>query len=73
VCAASTRSRAAPTSAARLPRPGLAARGGPSGARFLALPPGRMCLGCHTPENSLHFDFARYLPRILGPGHEARR
>ena len=31
-----------------------------------------VCLGCHTPENSLHFDFARYLPRILGPGHAAR-
>ena len=31
-----------------------------------------VCLGCHTPDNSLHFDFARYLPRILGPGHAAR-
>ncbi len=24
---------------------------------------------CHTPEHSDHFDFATYLPRILGPGH----
>ncbi len=31
----------------------------------------RVCVGCHTPENSIHFDFARYLPRVLGPGHGA--
>ncbi len=24
---------------------------------------------CHTPEHSDHFDYATYLPRILGPGH----
>lgn len=24
---------------------------------------------CHTPEHSDHFNFATYLPRILGPGH----
>jgi len=24
---------------------------------------------CHTPEHSDHFDYERYLPRILGPGH----
>jgi hypothetical protein len=30
------------------------------------------CLGCHTPENSIHFDFAKYLPRVLGAGHGAR-
>jgi hypothetical protein len=30
------------------------------------------CLGCHTPENSIHFDFAKYLPRVLGKGHRAR-
>ncbi len=24
---------------------------------------------CHTPEHSDHFDYQRYLPRILGPGH----
>lgn len=31
---------------------------------------GTFCAGnCHTPEHSDHFDFATYLPRILGPGH----
>ena len=24
---------------------------------------------CHTPEHSDHFNYAQYLPRILGPGH----
>ncbi len=32
-----------------------------------------VCLGCHTPENSPHFDYAVYLPRVLGPGHSAKR
>ncbi len=32
-----------------------------------------VCLGCHTPENSPHFDYAVYLPRVLGPGHDAKR
>jgi hypothetical protein len=27
------------------------------------------CTGCHDRENSPHFDFEKYLPRILGPGH----
>jgi len=31
-----------------------------------------VCVGCHTPENSIHFDFATYLPRVLGPGHGAK-
>jgi predicted CXXCH cytochrome family protein len=31
----------------------------------------RMCVGCHDRENSPHFDLARYLPRVLGPGHGA--
>jgi hypothetical protein len=30
-----------------------------------------VCVGCHTAENSIHFDYARYLPRVLGPGHGA--
>ena len=30
-----------------------------------------VCVGCHTPENSIHFDYARYLPRVVGPGHGA--
>ena len=28
-----------------------------------------VCLECHTPEHSDHFDYGVYLPRILGPGH----
>jgi hypothetical protein len=28
-----------------------------------------VCVGCHTAENSIHFDYAKYLPRVLGPGH----
>lgn len=32
--------------------------------------PGEFCATqCHTPENSDHFDYATYRPRILGPGH----
>ena len=27
------------------------------------------CVRCHNPENSPHFDFASFLPQILGPGH----
>lgn len=27
------------------------------------------CRVCHTPENSTAFDYAVYLPKILGPGH----
>lgn len=27
------------------------------------------CTGCHDRENSPHFEFETYLPRILGPGH----
>jgi predicted CXXCH cytochrome family protein len=34
--------------------------------------PGReLCVTCHNPENSPHFDYATYLPRVLGPGHGA--
>lgn len=34
--------------------------------------PGReLCVTCHNPENSPHFDFATYFPRVLGPGHGA--
>jgi len=31
------------------------------------------CGQCHVPEHSDKFAFAEYLPRILGPGHEARK
>ncbi len=30
-----------------------------------------VCVGCHTAENSIHFDYPTYLPRVLGPGHGA--
>ena len=36
-------------------------------------PTASVCVGCHTPENSPHFDFSVYLPRVLGPGHGAKR
>jgi len=29
----------------------------------------KTCTGCHDRENSPHFDFDRYLPQVLGPGH----
>ncbi len=32
-----------------------------------------VCAGCHTAESSPHFDFSVYLPRVLGPGHGAKR
>jgi hypothetical protein len=37
----------------------------------IAKPEKSDCVRCHTPENSTHFDFASYLPQILGPGHQA--
>lgn len=41
----------------------------PEKANILASPGEALCVTCHNPENSPHFDFATYLPRILGPGH----
>jgi hypothetical protein len=41
----------------------------PSSDNILAQPGEARCVGCHTSENSPHFDFALYLPQILGPGH----
>lgn len=39
-------------------------------ATIRRLVPGAFCATeCHTPEHSDHFDYATYLPRILGPGH----
>jgi hypothetical protein len=32
-----------------------------------------LCVGCHTAENSPQFDYSVYLPRVLGPGHGAKR
>ncbi len=28
-----------------------------------------VCVGCHDLENSPHFDFDTWLPKVLGPGH----
>ncbi|MCP3103273.1 cytochrome C [Myxococcus sp. K15C18031901] len=41
----------------------------PSADNIVAAPGESLCVTCHNPENSPHFDFATYLPRILGPGH----
>jgi hypothetical protein len=41
----------------------------PTTKNILAQPGREQCVTCHNPENSPHFDFATYLPRILGPGH----
>jgi hypothetical protein len=32
-----------------------------------------LCVTCHNPENSPYFNFASYLPKVLGPGHGAPR
>ncbi len=41
----------------------------PSTRNIIASPGESVCVTCHNPENSPHFDFATYLPRIVGPGH----
>jgi len=43
----------------------------PAQDNILAKPSKAECTSCHNPENSPHFDFALYLPQILGPGHGA--
>ncbi len=37
--------------------------GGPKGVQVST------CTRCHEQENSPHFDYARYLPWVVGPGH----
>ncbi len=32
-----------------------------------------VCVGCHNEHHSPKFDYATYLPKLLGPGHEARK
>jgi hypothetical protein len=34
-------------------------------------PPAARCVGCHTAENSTHFEYTSYRRRALGPGHGA--
>jgi hypothetical protein len=41
----------------------------PSTTNIVARPGQAVCVTCHNPENSPHFDFATYLPKVLGPGH----
>ena len=41
----------------------------PSPDTIVGKPGAAACVTCHNPENSPHFDFATYLPRVLGPGH----
>jgi hypothetical protein len=41
----------------------------PTKTNIIAKPGESECKGCHNPENSPNFDFAKYLPHILGPGH----
>jgi hypothetical protein len=43
----------------------------PSGAHLRPKPGKSVCLGCHNQENSPAFDFALYLPKVLGKGHGA--
>lgn len=49
--------------------PGSLHADAPSTDNIRASPGESVCITCHNPENSPHFDFATYLPRILGPGH----
>jgi hypothetical protein len=49
--------------------PGSAHVEKPSPQNVIAQPTQERCVRCHTTENSPHFDFSLYLPRILGPGH----
>jgi hypothetical protein len=39
------------------------------GERFVGKPGESVCVGCHNEEHSDQFDWQRYLPKILGPGH----
>lgn len=41
----------------------------PSADNITAHPGQDVCVTCHNRENSPHFDFATYVPKILGPGH----
>lgn len=41
----------------------------PTTKNIVTEPTREVCVTCHNPENSPHFDFATYLPQILGPGH----
>ncbi len=42
-------------------------------APFVKSPSANVCLQCHTKEHSDLFDFEKYRPRILGPGHGGKK
>jgi hypothetical protein len=52
--------------------PGSLHLGAPEENKLLAKPARADCVRCHDPENSPHFEWVRYLPQILGPGHGAK-
>jgi hypothetical protein len=39
------------------------------GSRIVRDPPEAVCVECHNEHHSPTFDFVRYRPKILGPGH----
>ena len=49
--------------------PGSLHAAAPAKANIAGSPGRALCVTCHNLENSPHFDFATYLPRVLGPGH----
>jgi len=49
--------------------PGSTHSDDPTVKNILRKPDQATCVGCHEHENSPHFDFAKYLPQVLGPGH----
>lgn len=49
--------------------PGSAHADDPTVKNIARKPDQQTCAGCHEHENSPNFDFAKYLPQILGPGH----
>lgn len=49
--------------------PGSAHADDPSVKNIVRSPEQALCVSCHNHENSPHFDYAKYLPRVLGPGH----
>ena len=40
-------------------------------SNFTRTPTESTCIGCHNEEHSDQFDFETYLPKVLGPGHQA--
>ena len=53
--------------------PGSIHSDGGDPASIVAKPGKDNCVRCHNPENSPHFDFASFLPQILGPGHGGQK